>query len=68
MAVAIARGTPAKPLCEPEDLYQAKIVEASEPAQARHRARHDGLGGARQAFGGEMISPETIAAAPRLPG
>ena len=33
MAVAIARGTPAKPLAEPEDLYQAKIVEASEPAR-----------------------------------
>jgi uncharacterized protein YunC (DUF1805 family) len=33
MAVAIARGTPAKPLCEPEDLYEAKIVEASEPAR-----------------------------------
>ncbi len=33
IAVAIARGTPAKPLCEPEDLYQAKIVEVSEPAR-----------------------------------
>ena len=32
LVVAIARGTPAKPLCEPEDLYQAKIVEVSEPA------------------------------------
>lgn len=32
MAVAIARGTPQKPLCEPEDLYEAKIVEVSEPA------------------------------------
>ncbi len=32
MAVAIARGTPQKPLCEPEDLYNAKIVECSEPA------------------------------------
>jgi uncharacterized protein YunC (DUF1805 family) len=32
-AVAIARGTPQKPLVEPEDLYQAKIVEASRQAQ-----------------------------------
>lgn len=30
--VAIAKGTPTKPLCVPEDLYEAKIVEASEPA------------------------------------
>lgn len=33
MAVAIARGTPANPLREPEDLYQAKIVDVSEPAR-----------------------------------
>lgn len=33
MAVAIAKGTPARPLCEPEDLYQAKIVAVSEPAR-----------------------------------
>jgi uncharacterized protein YunC (DUF1805 family) len=33
-AVAIARGTPQKPLVEPEDLFDAKIVEASPPAQA----------------------------------
>jgi uncharacterized protein YunC (DUF1805 family) len=33
IAVAIAKGTPAKPLCVPEDLYQAKIVEVSEPAR-----------------------------------
>lgn len=33
MAVAIARGTPAKPLVEPEDLYQAKIAAVSEPAR-----------------------------------
>lgn len=32
LIVAIARGTPQKPLCEPEDLYDAKIVEVSEPA------------------------------------
>lgn len=31
--VAIAKGTPAKPLCVPEDLYEAKIVEVSEPAE-----------------------------------
>src|SRR5580658_5789393 len=28
-AVAIARGTPQKPLVEPEDLFDAKIVEAT---------------------------------------
>lgn len=32
-AVAIARGTPEKPLCEPEDLFPARIVEASRQAQ-----------------------------------
>jgi uncharacterized protein YunC (DUF1805 family) len=32
-AVAIARGTPANPLCEPEDLFNARIVEASQQAQ-----------------------------------
>jgi len=33
IVVAIAKGTPAKPLCVPEDLYEAKIVEVSEPAR-----------------------------------
>ena len=33
MAVAIAKGTPANPLVEPEDLDQAKIVAVSEPAR-----------------------------------
>ena len=33
MAVAIAKGTPAHPLREPEDLYDAKIVAASGAAQ-----------------------------------
>lgn len=33
-AVAICRGTPQKPLVEPEDLYTAKIVEATPQAQA----------------------------------
>ena len=32
-AVAIARGTPQKPLVEPEDLFEAKIVETSAPAE-----------------------------------
>lgn len=32
-AVAIARGTPQNPLVQPEDLYSAKIVEASRQAQ-----------------------------------
>lgn len=33
MVVAIARGTPAKPLVEPEDLYQAQVADVSEPAR-----------------------------------
>ncbi len=33
-AIAIAKGTPAKPLCEPEDLFQAKIVGATPKAQS----------------------------------
>jgi len=33
IAVAIAKGTPTKPLSVPEDLYEAKIVEVSEPAR-----------------------------------
>jgi uncharacterized protein YunC (DUF1805 family) len=32
MAVAIAKGTPAAPLREPEDLYSAKIVAVSKAA------------------------------------
>jgi uncharacterized protein YunC (DUF1805 family) len=34
LAVAIARGTPAKPLREPEDLFNAKILEVSRAAEA----------------------------------
>ena len=33
-AVAIARGTPQKPLVDPEDLFDAKIVEATPQAKA----------------------------------
>lgn len=33
LAVAIARGTPAKPLAEPEDLFDAKILEVSQAAE-----------------------------------
>lgn len=33
-AIAIARGTPAKPLVDPEDLLDAKIVEATPQAEA----------------------------------
>jgi uncharacterized protein YunC (DUF1805 family) len=33
-AVAIARGTPQKPLVDPEDLFDAKIVDATPQAQA----------------------------------
>jgi uncharacterized protein YunC (DUF1805 family) len=32
-AVAIARGTPAKPLVNPEDLFDAKIVDATPRAR-----------------------------------
>ncbi len=34
LAVAIARGTPAKPLRDPEDLFDAKILEVSQAAEA----------------------------------
>jgi len=33
-AVAIARGTPQKPLVDPEDLFDARIVEATPQAHA----------------------------------
>jgi uncharacterized protein YunC (DUF1805 family) len=33
LAVAIARGTPANPLREPEDLFEAKILEVSKAAE-----------------------------------
>ncbi len=33
-AVAIARGTPQKPLVDPEDLFEAQIVEATPQAEA----------------------------------
>jgi uncharacterized protein YunC (DUF1805 family) len=32
-AIAIARGTPANPLVEPEDLFEAKIVDATPQAK-----------------------------------
>jgi hypothetical protein len=32
MVVAIARGTPQRPLVEPEDLLEARIAEVSEAA------------------------------------
>lgn len=44
MAVAIARGTPEHPLCEPEDLLGARIVEISDPA--RHFGVAVGMTGA----------------------
>jgi uncharacterized protein YunC (DUF1805 family) len=33
-AIAIARGTPAQPLVDPEDLFDAKIVDATAQARA----------------------------------
>jgi uncharacterized protein YunC (DUF1805 family) len=33
-AIAIARGTPAKPLVEPEDLFDAKIVDVTPKAKS----------------------------------
>ena len=35
MAFAIAKGTPEHPLCEPEDLYDARIVAVSNDAEQR---------------------------------
>ena len=32
-AIAIAKGTPANPLCEPEDLFEAKIVGCTPQAE-----------------------------------
>jgi uncharacterized protein YunC (DUF1805 family) len=32
-AIAIAKGTPAKPLCEPEELFTAKIVDMTDAAR-----------------------------------
>jgi len=42
-AVAIARGTPQHPLVEPEDLFEAKIVEATK--QARELGVQIGMSG-----------------------
>jgi uncharacterized protein YunC (DUF1805 family) len=42
-AVAIARGTPQNPLVNPEDLFDAKIVEATP--QARQLGIHIGMTG-----------------------
>lgn len=33
-AIAIAKGTPSNPLCEPEDLFEAKIVGTTPQAEA----------------------------------
>ena len=33
-AIAIAKGTPDNPLCEPEDLYEAEIVGCTPQAEA----------------------------------
>lgn len=43
MAIAIAKGTPENPLCEPEDLYEAKIVAAS--AMAKELGIREGMSG-----------------------
>lgn len=42
-AVAIARGTPAQPLVEPEDLFNAKIVDLTP--QAKKLGIHIGMTG-----------------------
>ncbi len=34
LAIAICKGTPARPLVEPEDLYESKIVGATPQAEA----------------------------------
>ena len=52
-AIAIARGTPAQPLTEPEDLLTAKIVDATPQAKALGvDDRHDGQGSGRGDAGG----------------
>ncbi len=33
IVLAIARGTPSHPLCEPEDLLLARVAQISEPAE-----------------------------------
>jgi uncharacterized protein YunC (DUF1805 family) len=42
-AIAIARGTPAKPLIDPEDLFEAKIVDLTP--RARELGIHIGMTG-----------------------
>jgi uncharacterized protein YunC (DUF1805 family) len=42
-AIAIARGTPANPLVDPEDLFEAKIVDLTPPA--RELGIHVGMTG-----------------------
>ncbi len=59
-AVAIARGTPQKPLVEPEDLFEAKIVDATP--QARELGVRPGMTG-REAVE-LMLSAGAAAAAP----
>src|SRR2546421_13017586 len=54
-AVAIARGTPAKPLVNPEDLLDAKIVEATPQAIALGVK----IGGARPAARQPLRPPPT---------
>lgn len=55
MAFAIARGTPEKPLCEPEDLYQARIVGVS--GAARKLGIVEGMTGLEAV--GKMLSGES---------
>jgi uncharacterized protein YunC (DUF1805 family) len=54
MAFAIARGTPAKPLSVPEDLYEARIVGVSAAAQKLGIA--EGMAGLEAV--GKMIGSE----------
>src|SRR5687767_8258577 len=56
-AVAIARGTPQKPLVEPEDLFDARIVDLTPQARA--------LGIEAGMTGREAV--ERLLAAPRRP-
>jgi uncharacterized protein YunC (DUF1805 family) len=62
-AVAIAKGTPAKPLVEPEDLFEAKIVDCTPGAQSLGIAK--GMTGRQavelmlQAAQGSAAPPET---------
>jgi uncharacterized protein YunC (DUF1805 family) len=62
LAIAICKGTPAKPLVEPEDLYDSKIVGVSPKAESM--GIHTGITG-REAV--ELMLKSQSAATPASP-